>query len=222
MTYEPVSHCAREPDWDCTTDFAQTRPNLEDTMSWKLIQLFHEASRGYPSYAFLVTLQCAVYNTLLDCGSFDPHVWDAAAARITFTKLKESLQHAINSVFLVLIVVSVYNSVTGTREIVPYKDIPNGLGENAERVQDWIAHFFFAYFCAEGDTAFILKLLECGMRSSHKATVQLFKQECSHSSWIALVETLLLWSSYSRADMPIHGDLYKAISQSLKRVCVSD
>jgi hypothetical protein len=113
-------------------------------------------------------------------------VWDAAAARITLNKLKESLQHAINSAFLVLTVVSVYNSVTGTREIVPYKDIPNGLAENADRVQDWIAHCFFAYFCAEGDMVFILKLLECGMRSSHKATVQLLKQECSHSSWIAL------------------------------------
>jgi hypothetical protein len=195
-TYERVSRCARKLEWVCTTDLAQTRLNLE-VLSWMLILLFHEASRGYPSYVFLVTLQCAAYNTLLDCGSFDPHVWDAAAASITFTKLKESLQHAINSVFLVLAVVSVYNSVTGTREIVSYKDIPNGFGENADRVQDWITRFFFADFCAEGDSAFILKLLECGMRSTHKAMVQLLKQECSHFSWIALVETLLLWSSHS-------------------------
>jgi hypothetical protein len=52
-------------------------------------------------------------------------------------------------------VVSVYSSVIGTQEIVPYKGIPNGLGENEDRVQDWIAHFFFAYFCAEGNKAFI-------------------------------------------------------------------
>jgi hypothetical protein len=113
-------------------------------------------------------LQCAAYNTLLDCGSFDPHVWDAAAALIRLTKLKESLQHAINSVFLLHTVVSVYNRDTGTREIVPYKDIPNGLGENADRVQDWIAHFFFAYFCTEGDTAFILNFLACGAATSQQ------------------------------------------------------
>jgi hypothetical protein len=92
-----------------------------------------------PSCVFLVTLQCAAQNTLLDCGSFDPRVWDAAAARITLNKLKEGLQNAISSVFLVLTVVSAYPSVNGTREIVPYKDIPNGLGEKVDRVQDWIA-----------------------------------------------------------------------------------
>jgi hypothetical protein len=44
-TYDPVCHCARKLDLDCTTDFAQTRLHLEDTMSWTLIQPFHEDIR---------------------------------------------------------------------------------------------------------------------------------------------------------------------------------
>jgi hypothetical protein len=44
-TYEPVPCCARKLDWDCT-DFAQTHLNLDDTMSWKLAQFFHEDSRS--------------------------------------------------------------------------------------------------------------------------------------------------------------------------------
>jgi hypothetical protein len=77
--------------------------------------------------------------------------------------LREGFPNAINHVFLVLAVVSVYMNITGTREIVPYEGIPSGLGDNADRVQDWVAHFFTA-----GNTVFILKFLKCCMRSSHR------------------------------------------------------
>jgi hypothetical protein len=55
----------------------------------------------------------------------------------SFSPNKEGLENAINSICLVPSAASVNDCVTGMQDVVPYKDIPNGLGENADGVQDW-------------------------------------------------------------------------------------
>jgi hypothetical protein len=102
----------------------------------------------------------------------------AGARRFAMKDLKEGLANALNAFFQTLTVVSVYSALTHTREVVPYKNIPNTIGENADRAQDWIAESIYTYFCTDGDLTFVMKLLVCAMCSSRKAMISIFKQVC--------------------------------------------
>jgi hypothetical protein len=74
-------------------------------------------------------------------------LWDAAMAQIALAKLMDGLSEAISAVFRLLMVVSLFNSATGTREVVPYHKLPTVQGENANRGQEWLAECLLGFSC---------------------------------------------------------------------------
>jgi hypothetical protein len=68
-------------------------------------------------------------------------------AQIALAKLRDGLSEAISAVFRLLMVVSLFNSATGTREVVQYHKLPDVHGESTNKVQEWLAECLHGLRC---------------------------------------------------------------------------